>query len=122
KDFPQRLLAADDAPSLLFYKGSISLNPGRTVAIIGTRNNTDYGKQAVKSIIEQLKLHNITILSGLAAGIDGIAHKQALEHKLDTIGILGHGLDMMYPAQHKLLARKMIQQGGLLTEFPSGTT
>lgn len=119
--YPQRLKAAEDAPSLLFYKGNASLNPPRTVAVIGTRHHTDYGKQVVKDIIKTLAHQNITILSGLAAGIDGCAHQYALQYDLPTIGVLGHGLDTMYPVQHTTLARKMTENGGLLSEFPSGT-
>lgn len=119
--YPRRLLPVEDAPSLLFYKGCASLDPARTVAVIGTRNHTDYGKQVVKELMKTLEGQEMTIVSGLAAGIDGLAHHYALQHGLPTIGVLGHGLDTMYPAQHTALAQRMTTQGGLLTEFPSGT-
>lgn len=119
--YPQRLKATEDGPSLLFYKGNASLNPSRTVAVIGTRNHTAYGMQTVKDIMKVLAEQEITILSGLASGIDGLAHHYALQQGLPTIGVLGHGLDTLYPVQHTALAGKMIMNGGLLTEFPSGT-
>lgn len=119
--YPRRLLAVEDAPSMLFFKGAVPLNFDKTVAVIGTRSNTDYGKRATKEIIEVLQQQHVGIISGLAAGIDGIAHKHALDCGLQTVGVLGHGLDTIYPAHHRVLAQEMVKQGGLITEFPSGT-
>lgn len=122
-NYPQKLLHCYDAPTLLFYKGSASLNNQKIISIIGTRNNTDYGKQITEDIIEVLKPYNVLIVSGLAYGIDAIAHKAAIKNNLPTVAILAHGLDSIYPAQHKTLAKEMLQNGGgLLTEFMHGVT
>lgn len=119
--YPQRLKHCYDAPHLLFYKGNISLNNMHVVSIVGTRSPTSYGEWVTQNIITQLAPHNVIIVSGLAYGIDALAHKTALQQGLSTIGVLAHGLDRIYPAQHKGLARTMLQQGGLLTDFMSGT-
>ncbi len=119
--YPARLKEQEHAPSLLFYKGNATLNAPKTLAVIGTRNNTEYGSMMTQEIINGLKGSGVQIISGLAAGIDGIAHKSALDNGLDTIAILGHGLATIFPAHHRALARKITQQGGLLTEYKSGT-
>lgn len=120
-DFPQRLLPIDDAPTLMYFLGKASLNAPKTVAIIGTRTNSEYGKIITREIVKQLEGNDIQIISGLAAGIDGIAHQSALDSGLSTIGILGHGLDIMYPEEHRSLAQQMIKNGGLLSEYPSNS-
>jgi DNA processing protein len=114
--YPQRLINCHDAPTLLFYKGNASLNEEKIISIIGTRTNTNYGRMITERIVEQLPA-NTLIISGLAFGIDAIAHRAALKHNQNTIGVLAHGLDELYPSLHKTLATEMIQQGGLLTEF-----
>lgn len=120
--YPQRLLHCADAPVLLFYKGTADLNAGKILAIVGTRSHTDYGKKCTETLVAELAPHGVVIVSGLAYGIDGIAHRTALKNELSTIGVIGHGLDKMYPQEHASLAREMAQQGGgLLTEFWSGT-
>jgi DNA processing protein len=122
KNYPQRLLNCYDSPTILYYKGEADLNASKTIAIIGTRKNTEYGKHLTEALIRDLAAHNILVISGLAYGIDGIAHRCALQHHLSTIGVLAHGLDLLYPSLHTGLAREMIRQnGGLLTEFRSGT-
>lgn len=122
KHYPQRLLNCYDAPPLLFFKGSTELNASRILAIVGTRANTDAGKQFTESLIKELAPHNITIISGLAYGIDAVAHKTALKYNLPTVGVVGHGLDKIYPADHAVLAKQMVKQdGGMLSEFFSGT-
>ena len=121
KAYPIRLKPIDDAPSLLYVKGNINLNQVKTVAIVGTRQATDYGKAQVEEIIEALVPHQALIISGLAYGVDIHAHKQALKHGLATVGVLGSGIDIVYPAVHNDVARKMINQGGLITENPFGT-
>jgi DNA processing protein len=120
-DYPKKLLHCYDAPTMLYYRGTASLNNDKTISIIGTRTNTDYGKQITEQLVEELKDQNITIVSGLAFGIDAIAHKAALKNNLPTVGVLAHGLDFIYPAQHKPLAKEMILNGGLLTEFRKNT-
>jgi DNA processing protein len=91
------------------------------IAVIGTRNHTDYGKEMTCKIIEDLAQTNVLVVSGLAYGIDALAHRAALKNKLFTIGVLAHGLDRIYPAAHKTLAKEMTTNGGLLTDFMSGT-
>ena len=121
KDYPQRLLNCYDSPSLLYYRGNANLNSSHIVSIVGTRNNTDYGKVACEKLVEDLQNSNILVVSGLAFGIDSIAHKSALKSNLQTVGVMAHGLDRIYPAQNKNLAKQMVDQGGLLTEFMSQT-
>jgi DNA processing protein len=121
KNYPQRFLNCYDPPTLLYYRGVADLNASRILAIVGTRSNTDYGKQVTEQLVQDLSNENITIVSGLAFGIDAFAHKAALKLNLKTIGVVGHGLDTIYPAQHKSLAKEMVQQGGILTEFKSKT-
>lgn len=120
-NYPRRLLNCVDAPTLLFYKGTANLNASRIVGIIGTRKNSDYGKQLTEQLIDDLRSQSIIVVSGLAYGIDGIAHRAAIRNAIPTVGVLAHGLDQLYPAKHLSLARQMIETGGLLTEFKSGT-
>ncbi|HRN55260.1 MAG TPA: DNA-processing protein DprA [Agriterribacter sp.] len=118
--YPQRLLHCYDAPSLLYYKGTADLNHHRIMAIIGTRSHTEYGKEMTGKIIEAIASHHVLVVSGLAYGIDALAHKAALKNKLSTTGVLAHGLDRIYPSAHKALAKEMTAHGGLLTDFMSG--
>jgi DNA processing protein len=121
-DYPKRLLNCYDSPTLLFYKGSADLNASKVLAIVGTRSNTEYGKQFTDKLLEDLAGENILIMSGLAHGIDAIAHRAALRNKLPTVGVVGHGLDKVYPYENTNLAKEMIKEGGgLLTEFFSGS-
>lgn len=119
--YPQRLLNCYDPPTLLYYRGHADLNSPRIISIIGTRNHTEYGKQVTEQLINSLQTQQVQIISGLAFGIDAIAHRNALLFDIPTIGVLGHGLDSIYPIQHKLLAKEMIHRGGLLTEFRKNT-
>jgi DNA processing protein len=120
KNYPQRLLNCYDPPAMLFYKGNADLNASKIISVIGTRNNTDYGKQATEKLIRDLAEKNILVVSGLAFGIDAIAHKASLKNNLATIGVLAHGLDKIYPPEHASLAKDMVSHGGILTEFNSG--
>jgi DNA processing protein len=120
-DYPKRLKNCYDAPVLLYYKGNADLNNTRVISIVGTRNATPYGKELTDSLVEELKKHNVLIVSGLAYGIDAMAHKACLKQDIPTVGVVGHGLDRIYPSQHRSLAEKMVRNGGLLTEFPSET-
>lgn len=119
--YPARLKECSDAPILLYFRGNADLNAQKTVAIVGTRRATDYGKEAAKKMIETLAAHHVLIVSGLAYGIDIAAHHAALDNNLQTIGVLGHGLNTIYPKTHKATAKKMIENGGLLTEYNSTT-
>ncbi|MBW4890731.1 DNA-processing protein DprA [Mucilaginibacter sp. HMF5004] len=119
--YPRRLKACTDAPALLYYKGTADLNQPRVISIVGTRNATEYGKQLCRDLIEDLKAYDVLIISGLAYGIDVCAHKESLRMDIPTIGVFAHGLDRIYPAQNRPTADKMLQNGGWLTDFPSGT-
>lgn len=121
KKYPQRLKSIEDAPSLLYYKGNENLNASRIVGIVGTRQATEYGKDMVEQICRDLAPYKVIIISGLAYGIDIQAHKQALKNGLATFGVMGSGMDVIYPSAHKDTAKKMISQGGLLTENHFGT-
>jgi DNA processing protein len=121
QDYPRRLLPFSNAPKLLFYQGAANLNADKVIAIAGTRRPTEYGKQMTAMIIRELARPGLLILSGLAFGIDAIAHTTAIKCQLPTIGILGHSLDHIYPAEHLGLSRSMLGNGGLLTSFPPET-
>lgn len=118
-DYPQRLLSAYDAPVLLYYKGNADLNPHRAISIVGTRRNSEYGKLVTEKIIQDLVSYDVTIVSGLAFGIDAIAHKCALKQGLPTVAVLAHGLASLYPPEHSQLSKQMLKQGGLITEYIS---
>ncbi len=120
-NYPRLLNACVDAPVLLYYKGVIPADTGRTVAVIGTRKQTEYGRKMTEDLIAALQHEQVTVVSGLAFGIDICAHKKALACNIPTIGVLAHGLDRVYPSAHRQVANAMQQQGGLLTEYPSGT-
>lgn len=120
--YPPRLANCIDAPPLLYYKGTANLDAKRTVAIVGTRKNTDYGHKLTEELVEDLQNEDdILIVSGLALGIDAIAHKKCVQLGMPTVGVLGHGVDNVYPPNHKHLAEQMEAHGGLLTEYPSNT-
>ncbi len=120
--YPKRLLHCYDPPTLLFYRGTADLNASKVISFIGTRANTDYGKMMTEKMLEDLHVHQPLVVSGLAYGIDAIAHKCSIKHQLSTVAVLAHGLDKIYPAQHTALAKEMIaSNGGLLTEFRKET-
>ena len=118
-DYPRRLRECTDMPFMLYYKGSADLNADKIVGIVGTRKITEYGKEITKKFVEELAAQDILVVSGLAYGIDIAAHNAALENNLKTVGVMAHGLNQIYPAQHKPTAKKMVEQGGLLTEYHS---
>lgn len=123
KNYPRRLKTCVDAPLLIYTKGNMNLDEQRVIAIVGTRNATDYGKQVCDALIQQFseRKYPILIVSGLAYGIDIQAHKSALKYNLPTLGIIAHGLDKLYPSLHADIAKNMLRNGGLVTDFPSGT-
>lgn len=122
KDYPSRLRNCEDAPMMLFYQGTASLNATKTLAVVGTRKNTDYGLRATEALIEGLQSQEeLLVVSGLAFGIDAIAHRKCVQLQMPTVGVVAHGLDRIYPAANKSLAKEMLRNGGVLTEFPSGT-
>ncbi|GGG93699.1 DNA-processing protein DprA [Pedobacter zeae] len=116
--YPKRLKNCIDSPVLLYAKGTVDFNHPRIISIVGTRNATNYGKNLCKELCEVLAPYNVLIVSGLAYGIDVTTHKECLVNHIPTVGVLGHGLDRMYPKIHKTVAQKMVLNGGLLTEFP----
>lgn len=122
--YPTRLRECDDAPSLLFFKGNADLNAVRVVSMVGTRHITEYGKRLCQQFVSGLKelCPNILVVSGLAYGVDICVHRESLFNELPTVGVLAHGLDRIYPATHRDTAVRMLDQGGLLTEYISGTT
>ncbi len=121
KEYPARLKNCEDAPLMVFYKGVADLNAQRMLAIVGTRFITPYGKDMTEKIVQELAQYNVTIISGLAYGVDVQAHKCALKHTIPTIGVVAHGLDRIYPSDHKIIAEKMLDCGGLLSEYASMT-
>lgn len=123
KSFPRRLKTCVDAPVLIYTKGNLNLNEQRIVSIVGTRNATNYGKQVCDELIQKFSERNykVLVVSGLAYGIDIQAHKSALKYNVPTAGVIAHGLDKIYPSLHTETARKMQEDGGLVSDFPSGT-
>jgi DNA processing protein len=121
EDFPQRLKHLPDSPVILFYKGTGRLDFDRSVAIVGTRRPTIQGVALCEELVEDLQTYNVAIISGLAFGIDVAAHRRCIETGIPTVGVLGHGLARIYPSQHRTVAEKMIENGGLLTEYTSDT-
>ncbi len=120
--YPDRLRGVADAPERLFYLGNANLNHRRVVSIIGTRHMTLYGQDLIRKFIRELKAKtDALIISGLAYGVDLCAHKEALANGLDTVGSVAHGLDTIYPAEHKKIAREMVERGGVLSAYPEGT-
>lgn len=119
--YPSRLEHCIDAPHVLFYKGIGSVNAKRIVGIVGTRSPTPYGLQRTAELVRSISHADCIVVSGLAYGIDTAAHQASIDHGVQTIGVLGHGLDRMYPYSNRQLAARMLEQGGLLTEFTSGT-
>ena len=123
EDYPYRLKECPDAPLLLYGKGNLNFNTGKMVSVVGTRMPTEAGKERCKKLITELchAVPDVTIISGLAYGIDVTAHRAALACKLPTIIIPGHGLDRIYPSAHRQVAVNALENGGILTEFMSGT-
>ena len=115
--YPYRLQHAPDGPILFFYQGNADLNHRKMISIVGTRNMTSYGKRMVAELIEGLADYKPLIVSGLAYGVDIEAHLQAIKHNLPTIAVLGHGFQRIYPAIHQKVARQMLENGGLISEF-----
>ena len=122
-NYPYRLAQCTDAPLLLYAKGNVEVNPKHVVSIVGTRMPSERGKDWCRQLVIDLASHipDLTIVSGLAYGIDVIAHKAALESGIPTIIVPAHGLDRIYPATHRNVAVQALEMGGLLTEYTTGT-
>ncbi len=116
-EYPSRLRHIPDAPLVLYYKGNIDFNPERSIAIVGTRKPTVYGKAVTEEIIETIAPYDVTIVSGLAYGIDITAHKHCLQTGVATVGVMGSGMGVIYPDAHSGVAHKMMDKGGIITEF-----
>jgi DNA processing protein len=123
ENYPRRFRNCPDAPVICYMKGVINLDSDKAISIVGTRNATDYGRQVCEELIRDLaaKGHHFLVVSGLAYGIDIQAHKSSLRNHVPTVGVLGHGLDRLYPAAHSRTAKVMVEEGALLTDFPSKT-
>ena len=121
ENYPQRLKYCHDSPIMLYFKGNTDLNAEKIISVVGTRTPTRYGSKLVEDFISELKDSGILIISGLAYGIDLAAHEASLQNGLDTVGVLAHGLDTLYPSVHYNTAQKMLKQGGLLTDYMSRT-
>ncbi|AMM52252.1 DNA processing protein DprA [Rufibacter sp. DG15C] len=119
--YPGRLRDVPDAPLLLYYKGNADLNAQKVISIVGTRKSTDYGQKVTEQLVSDLVKHEALVVSGLAYGIDIIAHRAALKEGLPTVGVMANSLETIYPFAHTQDAKKMLEQGGLLSEFPFGT-
>ncbi len=122
--YPQRLAECADGPLILYYKGTADLNQMRVINIVGTRHCTIYGQDIVRHFIDGLREicgNRMLVVSGLAYGVDIAAHRNALEKGFETVGVLAHGLDDLYPPRHRETAKRMLTQGGLLTEYMTRT-
>lgn len=120
--YPHRLRFCDDSPVVLFLQGETDLNAGRMINIVGTREPSEYGKKFTEKLVEDLAGYDLTIVSGMAYGIDITTHRSCLKNHIPTVGVMAHGMDMIYPASHSNIANKMLKQGGaILTEFLSET-
>lgn len=120
-DYPRRLKQCSDQPMILFSRGNCNLNQEKIVSIVGTRNKTEYSILILEELLTSFLENDILVVSGLAYGVDISAHRLCIEKGISTLGVLGHGLDRIYPAKHKNTALKMLENGGLLTEFGIGT-
>lgn len=123
EDYPERLKMCSDAPIMLYFRGNADLNAQKIISIVGTRRATQYGKDLCQVLLSDLAKcgFHVLVVSGLAYGIDICSHRASLKNGFQTVAVLGHGLDNIYPKDHAAVARKMIGQGGLLTEFPSNS-
>lgn len=121
EDFPRRLHHIPDAPLLLYMKGNIDPDPERCISVVGTRKPTIYGKAVTEEILETLAPYDVTVISGLAYGIDITAHRQCLKYNIPTIGVMGSGMGNIYPDHHLPVAEKMMANGGIMTEFNFNT-
>ncbi len=120
-DYPRRLKEINQAPPLLYIKGAINVEDDWAVAVVGTRRVTPYGRQVAVEIARFLAQNGVTVVSGLARGVDAIAHQTALQNNGRTIAVLGSGVDVIYPPEHRRLAAEIAQQGALVSDYPVGT-
>ncbi len=121
ENYPDKLKHCIDGPILMFSSGNINLNKKRIISIVGTRQITSYGTEFTKKLIEDLAPLDPIIVSGFAYGVDIVAHQAAMEHNLQTIGVVAHGLNQIYPKVHTKYVAKMEQNGGFMTDFWSNS-
>jgi DNA processing protein len=121
EDYPRRLRQCPDAPIVLFSKGLTDLNQSKVVSVVGTRNQTEYGRKLVGELLETIQSKDLTVISGLAYGVDIHVHETCVENGIFNIGVFGHSLDRIYPYQHRRVAEKMLENGGWISEFIVGT-
>jgi len=123
ENYPSRLKNCSDAPIVLYFKGNANLNEQRIISVVGTRNATNYGKDICDDLIRNFseKSYRVLVISGLAYGIDIHAHKACLKYNVPTVGVFAHGLDTIYPDIHSPVANKMLENGGMLSDFISET-
>ncbi|MEL6122267.1 MAG: DNA-processing protein DprA, partial [Bacteroidota bacterium] len=119
--YPKRLLNVEDGPLLLYYKGDFDPNPGRTVAIVGTRKPTSYGISCCEHLVKDLEAYEVQIISGLAYGVDAVAHRSANQHEVENLAIMGTGINTIYPGTHRQLAQAIQDNGAVMTEYPLHT-
>ena len=119
-DYPPRLKEIPDPPPVLYCKGDLLPSDERAVAVVGTRGPTSYGREAASELTRDLARSGITIISGMARGIDAVAHRAALDNGGRTIGVVANGVDIIYPAEHAGLCRRAQEQGALVSEYPLG--
>lgn len=118
--YPKGLKNVYDSPTILYYKGTADLNQHKQIAIVGTRNASDYGKKVTQDLVEELVKHNAQIVSGLAYGIDIAAHKATLKNNGCTVGVMATDMATIYPSNHKKIADEMLEKGAIITEQPFG--
>ena len=121
EDYPRRLRQCPDAPIVLFSKGLRDLNQSKVVSIVGTRNQTEYGRKLVEELLGTIQSKDLTVISGLAYGVDIHVHETCVQKGIFNIGVFGHSLDRIYPYQHRKIALKMLEHGGWISEFIVGT-
>lgn len=119
-DYPQRLAEIYDAPPVLYVRGELAPEDEWAVAVVGTRNVTSYGRDVTQRLVTDLARHNVTIVSGLARGVDGLAHQAALQAGGRTLAVCACGVDIVYPPEHRHLAAEIARNGALLSEYPIG--
>lgn len=120
-DYPRRLRQCPDAPIVIFTKGMVDGNPQKTVSIVGTRNQTSYGKLLIEELLATIQSKELTVISGLAYGVDIHVHQTCIERGILNIGVFGHSLDRIYPYEHRKVAQQMLENGGWISEFLVGT-
>ncbi len=118
--FPEKVRHIPDAPYALYYVGKLPEEHRKSVAIVGARGRSAYGGEVTRVLAKALAEHGVQVISGLARGIDGDAHKGTLEASGNTFGVLGSGVDVCYPKEHKYLYEKIIENGGIISEYPPG--